>query len=278
MGGERAHAQGTNLLGTQMLRILHQALVNALVLGFLVRKRYHHGPKPFLSQLLIIEHIDPLDVLFLINAVYFKADWTYQFDKRRTGPYPFRLTNGSTKDVPMMRQATTFAYYRGEDFSVVSLPYANGRFSMPLALPDESSSLPALYRRLTPANLERWIAGLEGAGSRIPVDLPRFTIEWERTLNETLRGLGMEDAFDASRADFAGIHRSRADLHLSEVKQKTFLKVDESGTEAAAVTSSRGGFLSGPPLALVFDRPFFLAIRDNATATLLFLGQVVDPQ
>ncbi|HEV2130927.1 MAG TPA: serpin family protein, partial [Longimicrobiaceae bacterium] len=221
----------------------------------------------------IIDGIDPLDMLFLINALYFKADWTHQFDKRRTQPAPFRLLDGSVKNVPMMSQEKKFPYFRGDGFSLVALPYANGRFSMVLALPDANSDLASFYGKLSPADLRSWIAGMNG---EIKVSLPRFTIEWEKTLNETLSALGMEDAFVPGRADFSGINPQQTDLHISELKQKTFLRVDEEGTEAAAVTSARMSVTSAP-LELRFDRPFFLAIRDNATETLLFLGQVVDP-
>ncbi len=222
---------------------------------------------------MIIERIGPLDMLFLINALYFKADWTHQFDKQQTRSEPFRLPDGTVKSVPMMRQRKEFPYFRGEGFSVTSLPYGNGRFSMVLALPDANSNLAALYGNLTPANLERWISELEGG---IQVALPRFTIEWEKTLNDVLKGMGMQDAFDPERSDFAGINPQMQDLHISEVLQKTYLKVDEEGTTAAAVTSVRMGPTSAPA-ELTFNRPFFLAIRDNATGTLLFVGQVVDP-
>ncbi len=221
----------------------------------------------------IIEEIDPLDMLFLINALYFKADWTHQFDKRQTRSHPFRLSDGTFKDVMMMGQAKEFPYFRGNGFSVVSLPYGNGRFSMVLALPDHNSDLRRFYAKLNPASLEEWIEGMNG-GTRVA--LPRFTLEWEKTLNEMLKALGMEDAFDPARSDFSGINPDRDDLYVSEVKQKTYLKVDEEGTTAAAVTSTRITAVSAP-MELIFDRPFFLAIRDNATGTLLFLGQVVDP-
>lgn len=221
----------------------------------------------------IIDEIDPLDMLFLINALYFKADWTHQFDKRRTQPAPFRLLDGSMKNVPMMSQEKQFPYFRGDGFSLVALPYGNGRFSMVLALPDANSDLASFYAKLSPASLASWIDGLSGG---VRVSLPRFTIEWEKTLNEMLAALGMEDAFIPGRANFSGINPQQTDLHISELKQKTYLRVDEEGTEAAAVTSSRVSVTSAP-MELRFDRPFFLAIRDNATRTLLFVGQVMDP-
>ncbi|MBA4158206.1 MAG: serpin family protein [Gemmatimonadetes bacterium] len=213
------------------------------------------------------------EVLFLVNALYFKGDWAHQFDKRRTRPEPFTLPNGQRKSVQMMRQEMKFPYYRGDGFALTSLPYGSGRFSMVLALPDEQSDLAGFYAKLNAASLEQWIAGQAGT---IEVALPRFTVEWEETLNDVLIALGIEDAFDELRADFAGINPNRRDLHISEVKQKTFLKVDEEGTEAAAVTSVGVQPTSASP-ALIFNRPFFLAIRDNATGTVLFMGQITDP-
>jgi serpin B len=226
----------------------------------------------------IIEEIGRDDVMFLINALYFKADWTHQFDKQQTRRAPFHLPDGTQREVWMMGQKKAFPYYRGDGFGLVALPYGNGRFSMLLALPDHDRALTDLYRQLTPAALDGWIAALED-GATMPVALPRFTLEWEAELNDVLKALGMEVAFDPDRADFSAMSPAALDagLHISEVKQKTFLKVDEEGTEAAAVTSVKMSRVSAPPM-LAFDRPFWMAIRDNATGTLLFVGQIVAPE
>jgi serpin B len=218
----------------------------------------------------IVDGIPGNVVMYLINALYFKGDWTYPFDRRLTQQAPFTLVDGTRKTVAMMSQRREFAVLRAEGFQAVSLPYGNGRFSMVLVLPDEGTGLTGFYAALDAGSWERWMRGFRDAD--VVVSLPRFKLEWEESLNETLKAMGMEIAF-GPEADFTAM--SPRDPWIDEVKQKTFLEVNEEGTVAAAVTSV-AMFESAPP-ELRFDRPFFLAIRDNATETLLFVGQVTDP-
>ncbi len=220
----------------------------------------------------ILDQIPGNVVLYLINALYFKGEWTHQFEKSRTQLAPFHLLDGTRKNVPMMRQEREFPYLEGDGFRMVSLPYGNGRFSMVLALPDESSDLASFSRTLTAERWEQWMSAL--AKKEVLVALPRFSLEWEKSLNATLKAMGMEITF-GPEADFSAM--SPRDPWIDEVKQKTILEVNEEGTVAAAVTSVAMVESARLIPELIFDRPFFLAIRDNATATLLFLGQVVDP-
>ncbi|HEV2132360.1 MAG TPA: serpin family protein, partial [Longimicrobiaceae bacterium] len=220
----------------------------------------------------IIEEIDPLAVLYLLNALYFKGEWQYRFDPAETRNEPFLVPDGRRPIVPLMRQKVMLPYLRAEGFQAVSLPYGSGRFSMVLVLPDENSSLAAFYARLTP---ERWNAWMdELRETEVQVFLPRFRLEWEKDLNDVLKAMGMGIAFTGA-ADFSEMSPTDG-LLIRKVKQKTFVEVNEQGTEAAAVTVVVIGRTSGPP-TLRLDRPFFYAIRDNATGTLLFLGQVVNP-
>jgi serine protease inhibitor len=221
----------------------------------------------------IIDDIPGDAVMYLINALYFKGQWRYRFDEVQTAAAPFTRPDGSRVQVPMMRQNVTVPYLRGDGFQAVSLPYGEGRFSMVLAVPDHGQDLDGFYTRLTPDAWAGWIAQMRETS--VNVELPRFRVEWEKVLNEPLRAMGMVDAFDPAHADFSEM--SPAPLFVSMVKQKTFVEVNEEGTEAAAVTVVEMRVTSGGDPYVRFDRPFFFAIQDNATGTLLFLGHIVDP-
>jgi serine protease inhibitor len=228
----------------------------------------------------IIQEIDPLDMLFLINAVYFLGEWTVPFEEDGTSPGRFIRRDGTDVPIPMMSRSDTIDYLSGDGYQAVRLPYGETeRFGMILLLPDQESTLEALYRDLDFARWRTLLTALEP--TYVELHVPRFRVEWEKTLNEDLTALGMETAFLPNRADFSRINPDPRydDLHVSEVLQKTFLQVNEKGTEAAAVTSVRMGVTSMPSYPVLhFDRPFFLAIHDRATDTILFMGQITDPQ
>ncbi len=224
----------------------------------------------------IVQQINPDDVMFLINAIYFKGKWTKEFDPEQTTQQPFYLTAGEEKQHPLMSQSGEYKYYENKKFQAVSLPYGNdGRLSLYVFLPSDNSSLTAFYQALNADNWEKWIAQFRNRQGSIR--LPRFKINYELTLNDTLKALGMEVAFEP-KADFSGIGDN---LALSEVKHKTFVEVNEEGTEAAAATSVGITLTSAPseqPFQMNVDRPFFCAIRDNQTGTVLFMGSIVNPQ
>ena len=212
-------------------------------------------------------------VAYLVNALYFRADWTYQFDRRDTHDRPFHLRDGSTVTVPMMARTERFETRSDQEMVMLRLPYGTGRFSMILALPRDERDLGTIAERLESARWREWMSEF----SELPelrVVLPKFEIEWEASLVETLGAMGMESAFDAGTADFSAMVPGGG-VWIDELLQKTYLRVDEEGTEAAAVTSGTVA-VSGPP-SIEFDRPFFLAIHDHATETVLFLGQINDP-
>jgi serpin B len=177
----------------------------------------------------------------------------------------------------MMRQTgETYRYYRGEAFQAVSLPYGKEeRMSMDIFLPDRDSSLDALHQQLTAAQWEKWTAQFERRQGMIR--LPRFSLEYETQLKDALSALGMGVAFDCNNANFTQMYAPGA--CLSFVKQKTFVEVNEEGTEAAASTVVGAVPTSAMPenFVMVVDRPFFFAIRDNETGTVLFMGSVVEP-
>ena len=219
----------------------------------------------------IVQTIHPRTLIFLINAIYFKGSWQEEFNKSKTREDIFYLSDGSEKRVPMMRREAAYPYFRGEHFEAASLPYGDGDVSMYIFLPNHDSNLNEFLGGLNAENWASWISQFSVVREDSSMILPRFKLEYEVKLNDTLKAMGMEIAFN-SGADFSGMGPS---LFISEVRHKTFVEVNEEGTEAAAATVVVG-IESAPPIFRV-DRPFFFAIYDNRTKTILFMGIVWEP-
>ena len=226
----------------------------------------------------ILDEINANAVLFLINAIYFKGSWQTEFDPANTRDGTFHLTNGSTKQVPMMFRSGRYLHYYGDAFQAVNLPYGDGRISMYIFLPTRDSNLNTFLETLNPENWENWISQFRE--QEISLRMPKFKLEYgTKELNDALAALGMGIAFDANRADFsrmASLEELGQNLYIDKVSHKTFIEVNEEGTEAAAVTVVGIVKTSLPP-EFTADRPFFFAIRDNETRTVLFMGTVVEP-
>ena len=221
--------------------------------------------------------ISPLTVAFLINAIYFRGDWTIQFDPADTRPGPFRREDGTVVTAPLMHLSDgAFPFAWTPEYTALELPYGGEAFAMTLVLPPEGVGLAEFVAGLDADAWKRILASL--APRDPPVTLPKFRLEFDKQLNDVLKALGMEPAFDPSVADFSRMHRDALDmqLYLSEVKQKAFVEVDEKGTTAAAVTSVEVGVTSAP-IGFTADRPFLFAIRERLSGTLLFTGLVYDP-
>ncbi|MBW4562202.1 MAG: serpin family protein [Mojavia pulchra JT2-VF2] len=225
----------------------------------------------------IVETIDPEQVLFLINAIHFKGRWSNEFDKSQTAVYPFYLASGKQKQHPMMSKDGDYRYHETEQFQAVSLPYGkDGKVSFYIFLPKQNSNLKAFYQNLSAENWEKWMTQFrKREGS---VRLPRFKTDYDVTLNDALKALGMEEAF-SSKANFSGMGKN---LAISQVKHKTFVEVNEEGTEATAATSvgivATSAMQEPEPFRMIVDRPFFCAIRDNQTGSVLFMGSIMEPQ
>ena len=219
----------------------------------------------------IVQTIHPRTLIFLINAIYFKGSWQEEFNKSKTREDIFFLSDGSEKRVPMMRREAAYPYFQGEHFEAASLPYSDGDVSMYIFLPNHDSNLNEFLGGLNAENWASWISQFSVVREDSSMILPRFKLEYEVKLNDTLKAMGMEIAFN-SGADFSGMGPS---LFISEVRHKTFVEVNEEGTEAAAATVVVG-IESAPPIFRV-DRPFFFAIYDNRTKTILFMGIVWEP-
>jgi serpin B len=227
----------------------------------------------------LIKHpIHPLTVLFLINAIYFQADWAEPFDPKQTRAIAFHLPDGNSKQHPVMFREGELKYLDGDSFQAVGIPYGKtGRVSMYIFLPGPDQTLDNFYDQLSPDAWNVWLKSFRKTEGS--VGLPRFKFEYESSLNDVLKALGMDVAFDDTAADFSAMRPTPPRLFIAEVKHKTFVEVDEKGTEAAAATSVEIRTESAPLdwFSMIVDRPFFFSIVDNKTGSILFMGSVTEP-
>ncbi len=226
---------------------------------------------------LVTPPISPETILFLINAIYFYGEWSEPFDPDMTRDNDFQRYDGTVSPVPTMFRYDNFRYLENDLFQAVSLPYGeNERVNMYLFLPKPDNDLKQFHTELNQANWDRWIASFGSMEGEL--GLPKFSFDYEVSLNDALKLLGMEIAFDGNRADFSSMHPVPPDLYISEVKHKSFIEVNEEGTEAAAATSVEDVVTAMPEtFSMIIDRPFFFAIADDMTGTILFMGSVVQP-
>lgn len=226
----------------------------------------------------IIQSLDPTDIMVLLNAIYFKGDWTYQFSKEDTKEDDFVCSDGTTLKCDFMYQANDFQYLNGADFQAVELPYGNGDFRMAVILPDAGVDVNLFISNITDEKLNSWLQSFSVAAGTIA--LPKFKLEYSLLLNDLLTQLGMGIAFDPYGADFRDIYEGPENAFISRVKHKTFIQVDEEGTEAAAVTSVTISLTSAGPTGffMKMDRPFIIILYDSYTHTILFAGKICIPE
>jgi len=219
--------------------------------------------------------LNPLTVLVLVNAIYFKGNWASQFDPKHTTESDFSLLDGGRTRVSMMYQKGSFGYGEIEGAQLLELPYTGNQLSMILILPNEPKRLSILEDELTPANLDSYLSRI--VVKDVDVFLPKFKVTWGTfELKGPLQALGIQKAF-SSGADFSGMDGTRS-LSIDSVLHKAFVEVNEEGTEAAAATAvimTRGGSLETPTFRA--DHPFLFLIRDKTTGSILFLGRILDP-
>ena len=233
----------------------------------------------------VIDRIDPADLVLLLNAVYFKGQWTHKFDKAQTQQRDFTLAGGSAKQVPRMSQSGRFDYFETPQLQAIRLSFGDGDLAMEVLLPAKSSSLGALEAQLTAEHWTNWQA--QYAPRPGTIELPRFELKSNYRLNEPLQALGMTRAFHPDGAQLTGIFSSApgqlrtSRFVISSVVQSTYWKVDEEGSEASAVTQIgvRATAIARPvePFQMIVDRPFFCAIEDRRNGALLFVGAIYDP-
>jgi len=223
--------------------------------------------------------IDDLSVMFLINALYFKSKWQSEFDKKQTKQDDFTLTDNRKIKANMMEQTAAFPYYADQYLQCVEMPYGNDAFSMIAILPKDGTNIEQLIDYLDNTKWQQILANL--FPRKIWLKLPRFKIECEMPLNDPVKNTGMQRIFVPHVAEFEHI-TDVTDLFVSYIKQKTFVEVNEEGTEAAAVTvigieaTSVG---PGPgPIQFFANRPFLYLIKEKSTSAILFIGRMDEPK
>jgi len=218
-------------------------------------------------------------VMYLINAIYFKGTWKYKFNTSVTKDASFTCADGSIATCKLMSHENTYAYYSDNSVQAIDLPYGDRSFSMTVILPSSGISIDQFASALTQAQWNIIISKLDSA--KIDLYLPKFTLNFSKLLSDELKALGMGIAFDPLRANLTRIS-AMSGLYVSEVLHKTYVDVDEEGTEAAAVTIiGLPGAAMNPDQPVIkvmrIDHPFIFAIREHQSGTILFIGKVVNP-
>ncbi|MFH1373058.1 MAG: serpin family protein [bacterium] len=236
--------------------------------------------------------INPSVVAILMNAIYFKGNWMFSFDTANTDTATFYLADGAETVCRMMHLKkeehaiqidedvtepdTNATYYENEYLKAVSLPYGRGDFRMTIMAPNlqknPNLTVDSLIDRFTLENWDSWLGGFHPVWFEI--NLPRFKFEYEVSLTDVLKTLGMEIAFNSGRADFSNMFVD-GDGWISNVKQKAFIQVDEFGTEAAAVTQVN--IIVCLPPHLLCNRPFLFVIHEDVSGAILFIGKIANP-
>jgi serine protease inhibitor len=220
----------------------------------------------------ILDRIDGDQVMFLINAIYFKGSWRTRFDPSHTVTAPFHSVGGD-QSAKLMRREGTMRWLQTADFEAVDLPYGNGAYSMTVVLPATGKRVDDVAASLQPSAWKTWMGQFTDA--EVELQLPRFKLEWERKLIPDLQVLGMRAAFIDGGADFSRMTTPGSQLYISLVKQKTYVDVNEEGTEAAAVTNVGVAVTSLPVRRpFIVDRPFIFVLRERLSGTILFVGKI----
>lgn len=229
-----------------------------------------------IDKLIEPNSIDSSLIMILLNAVYFNGTWKDQFDASLTKDKSFQLADGSDLKIPFMNRTGQYAYTKNNDYEAIRIPYGRGQMSMVVFLPSAGSSLQTFQEKLWNGKvglLEQW---KKSYGS---IQLPKFSISYSATLNESLQALGMKQSF-SDAADFSGLSNV-PNVRISEIKHKSKIEVSEEGTKAAAVTSVETVATSAEvplePFDMIVNRPFFFAIVDEQSDAVLFTGSIYNP-
>ncbi len=225
----------------------------------------------------ILDRIDSGMLMVLVNAISFKANWSVPFLERLTGPKPFTALNGKSKSVPTMFHEARLRYFQDKSVESISLPYNAGQYSMTIFLPPKGKDFRSFVSEMTAERVTTIFNS--GSVATVAYAIPKWKSEFEIYLQDILKKKGMTNAFDAKRADFSGM--STVPSYIDFIIHKTFIEVDEKGTEAAAVTAT--GMRAGsavrpePPKEFNADRPFVYVIMQESTGTICFAGTVTNP-
>lgn len=233
----------------------------------------------------ILERVDPRTVSYLLNAIYFKAEWASMFEKNETREETFTTPDGETR-VPLMHQNVYMNYLRNDQYAAVSIPYGNGQWMMTVMLPEDGKTTDDVISSLAASG---WSTDFlknplrEARRYAVDLKLPRFETAFDTDdaggLIELLKGMGIRRAFDGNSAEIPNMCEN-GDLYISMMKQKAKIKVNEEGSEAAAVTIAGLNFLSAvadtqePPKATFHaNRPFVYLIHEQSSGVILFVGK-----
>ena len=218
--------------------------------------------------------------LILTDAVYFKGRWSVPFDRKRTEPRAFHLRGGASPTVPMMIQDGEYDYLENDSFQAIRLPYGNSRLAMYVFLPRKNYGLSDFMKSL---DRYQWNElRVKFGQDKGKIILPRFELAYSSQLKDSLKTMGMSIAFKKLGADFSRIHPPPPSLYIDDVEHKTYVKVDEEGTEAAAATSvtmdiATIAVVPPHPFQMIVDHPFFFTIIEQPSGAMLFAGVVTDP-
>lgn len=227
----------------------------------------------------IIDEIGAETVMYIINAIYFNGAWTQEFNPENTQIGSFKIDESEYVQAELMQRLDTVDYFLDDDFAAIQLPYGDGKFNMMLLLPHYDKSISDITDALNSENWKQWKSKFATTND-VDIVLPKFQIEYKKSLKDILQEMGMLSAFKSS-ADFSNINLSK-DLFISDVLHKTFIKVNEEGTEAAAVTAivfENTSIDPNEPQNIYFHctRPFLFAITEEETGAILFMGKVGNP-
>jgi len=221
----------------------------------------------------ILQRIPGDAVMYLINALYFKGVWTYQFDPSYTKEFNFITSQGNIVPCNMMSQKAVFAYKETDEAQIIDLPYGNRSFSMTIILPKEGIDIDQYAVNLSDSKWVELVNGLDS--TEVNLSIPKFKLEYEKSLIQELSAMGMSMAFD-SDANFSRI--SSVSTYISEVRHKTFIETNEEGTEAAAVTVIEFvRTLTQNNTVMLINHPFIFAIREHTSGSILLMGKIVAP-
>jgi len=222
--------------------------------------------------------LSPMTKLVITNAIYFKGDWEYEFDKQETRDLDFKISPEQTIKVPtmvMVSKEEDFNYLDNKDLQILELPYKDNEVSMLILLP--KGDLASLESNLTLEKLDSWKNEMKET-SLTNIHIPKFELDIKYTnIKEDFNEMGIIDAFNYN-ADFSkmnGLH----DLYISNVIHQAYIKVDEKGTEAAAATSIsiNGKGIANELLTFIADHPFIFIIQEKQTGQILFMGRIINP-
>ena len=230
----------------------------------------------------IVESLSPDDRMVLLNAIYFNGIWSVKFDEDGTKMRNFNKKDGTLYEVPTMNKEDKLEYSFNSLFSAVKLPYGSGQYNMIVLLPETNKNSADIIDGLSADNWNEWMEDFK-TEEHVVVSMPRFKFAFELKLNDVLKKMGMQKAFVSSQSDFTKITDDKT-LYISSVVHKSFIDVNENGTEAAAVTSvtfSTTSAGSGDQIQKIYftvDKPFVFAITEKDTDAILFLGEVQNPE